>query len=232
MVECGKKTFWPRHTSSWSDTSTRSTRCALSFTVEIWLKFYMTDSDSLWVDRRLCDQVFMVSSRVQLNRSAPFVYTHMEKYRNQAGGDDMGVIERPNDAVADHTESKCYFFLDCPFLIASTAYISNRQLVLSLADASCHLMYAYKDMLELAGLTTQLYTLISTLHSKVKSLPTMRLFSTMSTSVCLLSHRMALKTMDFWAQCSTVHMCIHHWWRTSRLCWNKVNIWWSLAPTG
>ena len=106
------------------------------------------------MDRRLCDQVFMVSSRVQLNRSAPFVYTHMEKYRNQAGGDDMGVIERPNDAVADHTESKCYFFLDCPFLITSTAYISNRRLLLSLADASSCLMYAYKDILELAGLTT------------------------------------------------------------------------------
>ena len=164
------------------------------------------------MDGRLCDQVFIVSGGVQFNRSAPFVYTHTWRSIGiQAGDNDAGVIERPNDAVADHTESKCYFFLDCPVLIASTAYISNRQLVLSLADASCHLMYAYKDMLELAGLTTQLYTLISTLHSKVKSLPTMRLFSTMSTSVCLLSHRMALKTMDFWAQCSTVHMCIHHW---------------------
>ena len=44
-------------------------------------------------------------------------------------------------------------------------YISNRRLLLSLADAGGRLMYAYKDLLELAGLTTRLYTLLSTLHS-------------------------------------------------------------------
>ncbi|KAJ3567866.1 hypothetical protein NP233_g6084 [Leucocoprinus birnbaumii] len=33
------------------------------------------------------------------------------------------------------------------------------------ADAGGRLMYAYKDLLELAGLTTRLYTLISTLHN-------------------------------------------------------------------
>lgn len=43
------------------------------------------------------------------------------------------------------------------------AYISNRRLLLSLADAGGRLMYAYKDLLELAGLTTRLYTLLSTL---------------------------------------------------------------------
>jgi ATP-binding cassette subfamily D (ALD) long-chain fatty acid import protein len=36
-------------------------------------------------------------------------------------------------------------------------------LLLSLADAGGRLMYAYKDLLELAGLTTRLYTLLSTL---------------------------------------------------------------------
>lgn len=45
------------------------------------------------------------------------------------------------------------------------AYISNRRLLLSLADAGGRLMYAYKDLLELAGLTTRLYTLLSTLHN-------------------------------------------------------------------
>jgi ATP-binding cassette subfamily D (ALD) long-chain fatty acid import protein len=48
---------------------------------------------------------------------------------------------------------------------SSTAYISNRRLLLSLADAGGRVMYAYKDLLELAGLTTRLYTLISTLHN-------------------------------------------------------------------
>ncbi|EKM56979.1 uncharacterized protein PHACADRAFT_254415 [Phanerochaete carnosa HHB-10118-sp] len=50
-------------------------------------------------------------------------------------------------------------------------YISSRRLLLSLADAGGRLMYAYKDLLELAGLTTRLYTLLSTLHS-LKPLPT------------------------------------------------------------
>lgn len=45
------------------------------------------------------------------------------------------------------------------------AYISSRRLLLSLADAGGRLMYAYKDLLELAGLTTRLYTLLSTLHN-------------------------------------------------------------------
>jgi hypothetical protein len=33
------------------------------------------------------------------------------------------------------------------------AYISNRRLLLSLADAGGRLMYAYKDLQEVAGLT-------------------------------------------------------------------------------
>lgn len=36
---------------------------------------------------------------------------------------------------------------------------------MSIADAGGRLMYAYKDLLELAGLTTRVYTLISTLHA-------------------------------------------------------------------
>ena len=42
---------------------------------------------------------------------------------------------------------------------------------MSLADAGGRLMYAYKDLLELAGLTTRLYTFLSTLHS-LPTLPT------------------------------------------------------------
>lgn len=50
-------------------------------------------------------------------------------------------------------------------------YISSRRLLLSLADAGGRLMYAYKDVLELAGYTTRLYTLLSTLHSLPTSIP-------------------------------------------------------------
>lgn len=37
--------------------------------------------------------------------------------------------------------------------LCDTAYISNRRLLLSLADAGGRLMYAYKDLVEVAGLT-------------------------------------------------------------------------------
>ena len=50
-------------------------------------------------------------------------------------------------------------------------YISSRRLLLSLADAGGRLMYAYKDVLELAGYTTRLYTLLSTLHSLPATIP-------------------------------------------------------------
>ncbi|KAG8802385.1 hypothetical protein FRC16_009759 [Serendipita sp. 398] len=53
-----------------------------------------------------------------------------------------------DDVVADRTEN----------------YISSRRLLISLADAGGRLMYAYKDILELAGLTTRIYTMLSTLH--------------------------------------------------------------------
>ncbi|KAH8116020.1 ABC transporter transmembrane region 2-domain-containing protein [Phellopilus nigrolimitatus] len=60
-----------------------------------------------------------------------------------------------DNAVADRTEN----------------YISSRRLLLSLADAGGRLMYAYKDVLELAGYTTRLYTLLSTLHALPTSVP-------------------------------------------------------------
>lgn len=43
-------------------------------------------------------------------------------------------------------------------------YISNRRLLLSLADAGSRLMYSYKGVAELAGQTSRVYSLISTLH--------------------------------------------------------------------
>lgn len=58
------------------------------------------------------------------------------------------VQSRTEDVVADRTEN----------------YISSRRLLISLADAGGRLMYAYKDILELAGLTTRIYTMLSTLH--------------------------------------------------------------------
>ncbi|KAG6821367.1 hypothetical protein H0H93_014164 [Arthromyces matolae] len=70
--------------------------------------------------------------------AVPLLYTRKKR------SEDM----RPDNAIANRTES----------------YVSNRRLLLSLADAGGRLMYAYKDILELAGLTTRLYTLLSALH--------------------------------------------------------------------
>ncbi|KIJ57912.1 hypothetical protein HYDPIDRAFT_103628 [Hydnomerulius pinastri MD-312] len=77
---------------------------------------------------------------------------------DKVGGDFFakgGKEGEKNRVVADRTET----------------YISNRRLLLSLADAGGRLMYAYKDLVEVAGLTGRLYTLLSTLHN-LPSLPT------------------------------------------------------------
>ncbi|KAF9226295.1 hypothetical protein BS17DRAFT_749631 [Gyrodon lividus] len=63
--------------------------------------------------------------------------------------DDVNGKDAREGVVADRTET----------------YISNRRLLLSLADAGGRLMYAYKDLVEVAGLTGRLYTLLSTLHN-------------------------------------------------------------------
>ncbi|KUJ08884.1 uncharacterized protein LY89DRAFT_724864 [Mollisia scopiformis] len=44
------------------------------------------------------------------------------------------------------------------------SFITNKRLMLSLADAGGRMMYSIKDLSELAGYTSRVYTLISTLH--------------------------------------------------------------------
>ena len=43
-------------------------------------------------------------------------------------------------------------------------FITNKRLMLSLADAGGRMMYSIKDLAELAGYTSRVYTLVSTLH--------------------------------------------------------------------
>ncbi|KAH9835223.1 ABC transporter transmembrane region 2-domain-containing protein [Rhodofomes roseus] len=78
--------------------------------------------------------------------SIPVFLTRRRHVGVQAG---IPTVSRPNDEVANRTET----------------YISSRRLLLSLADAGGRVMYAYKDLLELAGLTTRLYSLLATLHN-------------------------------------------------------------------
>ena len=44
-------------------------------------------------------------------------------------------------------------------------YVSNRRLLLSLADAGGRLMYSGKDLAELSGYTGRIYSLLSSLHA-------------------------------------------------------------------
>ncbi|KAI5795374.1 ABC transporter transmembrane region 2-domain-containing protein [Peziza echinospora] len=44
------------------------------------------------------------------------------------------------------------------------SFITNKRLMLSLADAGGRMMYSFKDLAELAGHTSRVYSLISTLH--------------------------------------------------------------------
>ncbi|KAJ7236266.1 ABC transporter transmembrane region 2-domain-containing protein [Mycena haematopus] len=82
--------------------------------------------------------------------AVPLLFTRRRRsVAVQAGEAERTSVEPPDDAVAGRTET----------------YISNRRLLISLADAGGRLMYAYKDLLELAGLTTRIYTLLSTLHN-------------------------------------------------------------------
>ncbi|KAH9992281.1 ABC transporter transmembrane region 2-domain-containing protein [Russula vinacea] len=79
--------------------------------------------------------------------SIPVLFTRRRSVGERAG--PHTALTETNDAVANRTEN----------------YISSRRLLLSLADAGGRLMYAYKDILELAGLTTRLYVLLSSLHN-------------------------------------------------------------------
>ncbi|KAA8906634.1 ABC transporter transmembrane region 2-domain-containing protein [Sphaerosporella brunnea] len=60
------------------------------------------------------------------------------------------------------------------------AFITNKRLMLSLADAGGRMMYSIKDLSELAGYTSRVYSLVSTLHrvhSHSYSSPRPELFS-------------------------------------------------------
>ncbi|PWN37904.1 uncharacterized protein FA14DRAFT_159728 [Meira miltonrushii] len=70
-------------------------------------------------------------------------------YKKETSSAEKQLSEKPtNEGMASKTES----------------YISNRRLLLSLADAGSRLMYSFKELNELAGYTSRVYTLISTLH--------------------------------------------------------------------
>ncbi|KAH0834768.1 ABC transporter transmembrane region 2-domain-containing protein [Lanmaoa asiatica] len=84
------------------------------------------------------------------------------KYLWSAAG--YGLIAVPLLITRKRGEGKDQAANDGVVAARTETYISNRRLLLSLADAGGRLMYAYKDLVEVAGLTGRLYTLLSTLH--------------------------------------------------------------------
>ncbi|KAI6045340.1 ABC transporter transmembrane region 2-domain-containing protein [Pisolithus marmoratus] len=84
------------------------------------------------------------------------------KYLWSAAG--YGLIAVPLLITRKHRGGGTRSEMDGVFADRTETYISNRRLLLSLADAGGRLMYAYKDLVEVAGLTGRLYTLLSTLH--------------------------------------------------------------------
>ncbi|CBQ68560.1 probable peroxisomal half ABC transporter [Sporisorium reilianum SRZ2] len=86
--------------------------------------------------------------------AAPFLFG-----QKKPQSDATGAALAATAAAAKPKES------DSSTVAAKTeSYISNRRLLLSLADAGSRLMYSYKELAELAGFTSRVYTLISTLH--------------------------------------------------------------------
>jgi hypothetical protein len=124
------------------------------------------------VDGRLRDQVSLVSGGLRIDLYSCYVLPNPQHWYPSPSTTGQRQ-DKLDDAVATEQRVRLHsatcLWIQIPMRI-STDYISNRRLLMSLADAGGRLMYAYKDLLELAGLTTRLYTLLSTLHH-LKPLP-------------------------------------------------------------
>jgi ATP-binding cassette subfamily D (ALD) long-chain fatty acid import protein len=70
-------------------------------------------------------------------------------------------LEEVRDEVAHRTESE----FSPRYSHLTLGYVSNRRLLLSLADAGGRLMYSGKDLAELSGYTSRVYSLLASLHA-------------------------------------------------------------------
>ncbi|KAI6132351.1 ABC transporter transmembrane region 2-domain-containing protein [Pisolithus croceorrhizus] len=111
------------------------------------------------------------------------------KYLWSAAG--YGLIAVPLLITRKHRGGGTRSEMDGVFADRTETYISNRRLLLSLADAGGRLMYAYKDLVEVAGLTGRLYSLLSTLHHLPKLPPALpgdgNTFELKNVDVCIPS---------------------------------------------
>ncbi|PWN48530.1 putative peroxisomal half ABC transporter [Violaceomyces palustris] len=83
--------------------------------------------------------------------ASPFLFGNEKEKKSQS------VEERVTTSKASQADKSGVAY-------RTESYISNRRLLLSLADAGSRLMYSYKELAELAGFTSRVYALISTLH--------------------------------------------------------------------
>lgn len=72
------------------------------------------------------------------------------------GGASELVVPSTNSSTATSAQDRSHARMK--------SFITNKRLMLSLSDAGSRIMYSIKDLSELAGYTSRIYTLLSTLH--------------------------------------------------------------------
>lgn len=171
MAALVNETYYGVHTSDSSNISTLSTRSVVTVLYSLLLAVLISVQIRIayeWTEDYVIKYLWSAAGYALI--AVPVLLT-----RRRNIGIQTGVDIKPNDEVANRTESECSSFIPCLRItygmLSCIAYISSRRLLLSLADAGGRVMYAQKDLLELAGLTTRLYSLLSTLHNLV-ALPT------------------------------------------------------------
>lgn len=80
------------------------------------------------------------------------------------GDSDDGATPTPSPATTTTGVSEANIEHNTHSSTRMRSFITNKRLMLSLADAGSRIMYSLKDLSELAGHTSRVYTLISTLH--------------------------------------------------------------------
>lgn len=91
-------------------------------------------------------------------------YNSMEDFVLKYSWSACGYIMMAVPAFAAQEKSGSTASSDPSIAKQTEGYISNRRILLSLADAGSRLMYSYKGVATLAGQTSRVYSLISSLH--------------------------------------------------------------------
>ena len=82
-----------------------------------------------------------------------YLITSLPVFLPSMGGDSASSTSSTSEALGHDSSST-----------RTQAFITNKRLMLSLADAGGRMMYSIKDLSELAGYTSRVFTLVSTLH--------------------------------------------------------------------